>query len=55
MGVQGRKINGTSGIGLHFNSWQQVIFVAAYGPLLAWGPLLGIVTVACYRHHCGDP
>lgn len=32
----------------HLAGWSLVTFTAAYGPLLAWGPLLGIVTVAYY-------
>jgi hypothetical protein len=31
--------------------WQLDLLSACYAPLLAWGPLLAIVTVAYYRRH----
>ena len=31
---------------LNLESWQGVVVVASYAPLLAWGPLLGVLTVA---------
>ncbi len=34
---------------LDLDSWQGVVVVASYAPLLAWGPLLGVLTVAYYR------
>ncbi|MEV8638330.1 hypothetical protein AB0395_42425 [Streptosporangium sp. NPDC051023] len=34
---------------LNFRNWQGVLAIAAYVPLLAWGPLLALVTVA-YHH-----
>jgi hypothetical protein len=34
---------------LTFESWQGVVAVIAYAPLLAWGPLLGCLTVAYRR------
>jgi hypothetical protein len=45
----GRMVNGTHGTGLIVHGWQAVAFAVAYAPLLAWGPLLGIVTVHYYR------
>ncbi|GAA1216571.1 hypothetical protein GCM10009665_03050 [Kitasatospora nipponensis] len=45
----GRMINGARGSFLHLDGWQTVAFVAAYGPLLAWGPLLGLLTVHYHR------
>ncbi|WP_443107263.1 hypothetical protein [Actinomadura sp. 3N407] len=32
----------------HLDGWRFVVFNLAYRPLLAWGPLLGIVAVAYY-------
>ena len=34
---------------LNFHDWQGLLAIAAYAPLLLWGPLLAAVTVA-YRH-----
>lgn len=34
---------------LGFDSWQGVLAIVLYLPLIAWGPLLGAVTVAYYR------
>ncbi len=34
---------------IHFHSWEGVLGVLAYAPLVAWGPLLAAVTVAYYR------
>lgn len=48
MALHGRKINGTPGLGLNLHGWQQYVFIGAYGPLLLWGPLLGVVTVSYY-------
>jgi hypothetical protein len=43
-------VNGRTGTGVQFeNAWQAVAFVAAYVPLFAWGPLLGLVTINYYR------
>lgn len=39
---------GPDGASLHLGGWKLAAFVVSYGPLLAWGPLLGIVTVAYY-------
>jgi hypothetical protein len=45
----GRGVDGRTA-GLHLGSgWQIVVFAVAYGPLIAWGPLLGIATVHYYR------
>jgi len=38
---------------VHFRSWEGVLGVIAYVPLVAWGPLLGAVTVAYYRRRTG--
>jgi hypothetical protein len=37
------------GFPIHFGSWEGVLGVVAYAPLVAWGPLLAAVTVAYYR------
>jgi hypothetical protein len=34
---------------LTFQTWQGTLAIAAYSPLLAWGPLLAAVTVAYHR------
>lgn len=34
---------------LTFHNWQGILAIAAYGPLLAWGPLLGALAVAYHR------
>ena len=34
---------------LGFGDWQGLVAVAAYAPLLAWGPLLGAVTISYWR------
>jgi hypothetical protein len=50
--LQGRGINGRplpSDAPLGFSDWQGVVAVAAYAPLLLWGPLLGAVTVSYWR------
>ncbi|THV43033.1 hypothetical protein [Glycomyces buryatensis] len=31
------------------HGWQTVVFWVAYAPLVAWGPLLGVLTVHYYR------
>jgi hypothetical protein len=40
---------------LNFDSWQGVVVVASYAPLLAWGPLLGVLTVAYARRRARRP
>ncbi|MCO5970895.1 hypothetical protein [Actinoallomurus soli] len=45
----GRMIDGAHRSGLVVHGWQSVAFVVAYGPLAAWGPLLGLLTVHYYR------
>lgn len=50
--VIGRTMTGqalATGFPLNVEDWQGVLAIAAYAPLLAWGPLLGAVTVAYYR------
>jgi hypothetical protein len=34
---------------LGFGDWQGLVAVAAYAPLLLWGPLLGAVTVSYWK------
>ena len=34
---------------LSFGDWQGLVAVAAYAPLLLWGPLLGAVTISYWR------
>ena len=34
---------------LGFSDWQGLVAVAAYAPLLLWGPLLGAVTISYWR------
>ena len=38
---------------LGFSDWRGLLAVAAYAPLLLWGPLLGAVTLAYWRRHHG--
>lgn len=45
--IQGRPIE-DSGL-FQLGDWESFLFVAAYVPLVAWGPLLGAVTFAYYR------
>lgn len=48
----GRRIDGTpltDNSVLGFGDWQGVLAVAAYAPLLLWGPLLGAVTIHYWR------
>ncbi|WP_210747821.1 hypothetical protein [Actinomadura latina] len=45
--IQGRPL--PDGFPIHFGSWEGVLGVVAYAPLVAWGPLLGVVTVAYFR------
>lgn len=45
-------VSGTSGGGLDFffpTLTQKALLLVCYVPLLAWGPLLGVLTVAYYR------
>lgn len=41
----GRTITGTEGTGIITHGWQTPAFILAYAPLIAWGPLLGAVTI----------
>ena len=34
---------------LDFNDWRGVLAVAAYAPLVLWGPLLAAVTAASHK------
>ncbi len=48
----GQRIDGTPRSALaplNFHDWRGALAVAAYAPLLLWGPLLAAVTVAYYR------
>lgn len=52
----GMRINGTpmgSGSVVSFGDWKGLVVVAAYAPLLLWGPLLGAVTLAYWRRRRG--
>ncbi|GAA4610560.1 hypothetical protein GCM10023195_43810 [Actinoallomurus liliacearum] len=51
----GRMIDGSHRTGLVVHGWQSVVFVVAYGPLVAWGPLLGLLTVHYYRRRRRAP
>ncbi|MFD0444975.1 hypothetical protein ACFQ10_25050 [Streptomyces indonesiensis] len=42
------KITGEP-LGLVIHGWQSVAFWIAYAPLVAWGPLLAVLTVHYYR------
>jgi hypothetical protein len=55
MASMGRMVNGTAGTGLHLNTWQRIVFDLAYAPLVAWGPLLGAVTIQYYRRRRASP
>lgn len=50
-----RTIRGSEGTGIVTHGWQTVLFVLAYVPLAAWGPLLGAVTVQYYRRRRAVP
>jgi hypothetical protein len=39
---------------LTFHTWQGTVAIAAYAPLLLWGPLLGAVTVAYHHRRRGE-
>lgn len=48
----GRRIDGrphADGAPLSFQDWQGTLAVAAYAPLLLWGPLLGALTISYWR------
>ncbi|MEV5706545.1 hypothetical protein [Actinoallomurus sp. NPDC052274] len=51
----GRMIDGSHRTGLVVHGWQSVVLVVAYGPLVAWGPLLGLLTVHYYRRRRRAP
>lgn len=40
---------------LHLDSWQGVLTVVCYAPILLWGPLLGALTVAYHRRRRPQP
>jgi hypothetical protein len=39
----------TNDLPLHFDDWQGVLAIVSYAPLLLWGPILAVLTVAYYR------
>lgn len=48
----GRDVHGrplSSEVPLHSTDWHGMLTIAAYAPLLLWGPLLGFVTVAYWQ------
>ena len=48
----GRRVDGTPLAGegpLGFDGWKGLLAIAAYAPLLLWGPLLGALTVSYWR------
>ena len=47
--IYGRPIQGD--LPLNFHDWQGMLSIAAYAPLLLWGPLLGALTFAYWRRH----
>lgn len=52
----GMRINGTplgSDSVVSFGDWKGLVAVAAYAPLLLWGPLLGAVTMSYWRRRRG--
>lgn len=49
-GITGRPL--LQNAPLSFADWQGLVAVAAYAPLLLWGPLLGAVTVSYWRRRC---
>ncbi|MGH3238764.1 MAG: hypothetical protein ACRDNL_00185 [Spirillospora sp.] len=40
---------------VYLEGWRLVLFVASYGPLLLWGPLLAVATVAYYLRRTRAP
>ncbi|MFD1542465.1 hypothetical protein [Nonomuraea guangzhouensis] len=54
----GRDIHGrplAADFPLEFHDWQGLLAVAAYAPLLLWGPLLAALTVAYWRRRHARP
>ncbi|WP_207946823.1 hypothetical protein [Actinomadura sp. 7K507] len=49
------KFTGPDGTTVYLEGWKLAVFVASYGPLLAWGPLLGAATVAYYLRRKRGP
>jgi hypothetical protein len=48
----GLRIDGrlqTANAAVSFHDWKGLVAVAAYAPLLLWGPLLGAVTASYWR------
>lgn len=40
---------------LTLHTWQGALVVATYAPLIAWGPILGALSVSYYRRRTGPP
>ena len=52
----GMRVDGTSqpkNPVLTFGDWQGLLAIAAYAPLLLWGPLLGAVTISYWKRRRG--
>lgn len=49
------EFTGPDGAVVHLTGWRLALFAGSYGPLLAWGPLLAIVTVAYYLRRTRRP
>lgn len=50
--IDGSAVTETSPFG--FSDWKGLLTYAAYTPLIAWGPLLGALTVAYWRRRGAD-
>jgi hypothetical protein len=45
--IDGRPLSAAAAVSFH--DWKGLVAVAAYAPLLLWGPLLGAVTISYWR------
>jgi hypothetical protein len=45
--IDGRPLSGSAAVS--FGDWKGLVAVAAYAPLLLWGPLLGALTISYWR------
>ena len=52
-GINGSPLS--ADVPLDFRDWRGVLAVAAYAPLLLWGPLLAAATIAYYQRHRPRP
>ncbi|MEU6237147.1 hypothetical protein [Kitasatospora sp. NPDC047058] len=50
--LQGRALD--DGVPLATHDWRTVVLAVCYAPLLLWGPLLAVVTVAYWRRRRGS-